>query len=149
MENKRLKYSGTFTQNMDYEAMLTRGKEQLPEQVKNTERFEVIKVKGLLQGNKTVLSNLGAIADQLQRPVEHLLKFLNKELAAKAEMKQTYTIFNTKLSSQKINEKIDEYVQQYVICKQCARPDTTISKNGSAWTIQCQACGAKYTAKGI
>lgn len=134
---------------MNYEEMLNRGKEQLPEQVKNTERFEIIKVKGLLQGNKTVLSNLGVIADQLQRPIEHLLKFLNKELAAKAEIKQTYTIFNTKLASTKINEKIEQYVEQYVMCKQCARPDTTMMKTGPAWVIQCQACGAKYTAKGV
>ncbi len=134
---------------MDYEAMLARGKEQLPETVRNTERFEVLKVKGLLQGNKTVLSNLMQIADQCQRPVEHILKFLNKELAARGEMKGTYTVFNTKLPSARINEKVEQYVEQLVMCKECGRPDTKLIKNGPAWMIQCQACGAKYVAKGI
>jgi translation initiation factor 2 subunit 2 len=135
---------------MDYEAMLNRGKSQLPEQVRHTERFEVMKVKGLIEGNKTVISNLVQIADQLQRPIDHLLKYLNKELAARGEIKnKTYIVFNTKLPSAKINEKVQAYVEANVMCKQCGRPDTTMTKNGPAWTISCQACGAKYTVKGI
>jgi translation initiation factor 2 subunit 2 len=134
---------------MDYAAMLARGKEQLPEQIRHTERFEVMKVKGTVQGNKTILTNIPQIADQLQRPIEHLIKYLTKELAARAELKQGYLIFNTKLPSQKINEKIDVYVQAQVMCKECGRPDTKIVKQGPAWTIICQACGAKYPAKGI
>ena len=129
--------------------MLGRAKEQLPETLRNRERFEVIKVKGLLQGNKTVLSNMMQIAEQLQRPIEHLGKYLSKELAAKADLKQGYVIFNAKIPSAKINEKILSYVEIYVMCKQCARPDTSMTKNGSAWVIGCQACGAKYTAKGV
>lgn len=134
---------------MDYAAMLGRAKEQLPETLRNRERFEIIKVKGLLQGNKTVLSNMLQIADQLNRPIEHLGKYLTKALAAKAELKQGYFILNAKIPSAKINEKITEYVDIFVMCKQCARPDTTMTKNGPAWMISCQACGAKYTAKGV
>lgn len=129
--------------------MLKRGKDQLPENVRNTERFEVMRVKGLLQGNKTILSNLLQIADQLQRPPEMLLKWLSKELAARGEQKGQYTIFNTKLPSSKINEKLEQYVEQLVRCKECGRPDSKLVKQGPAWMIQCQACGAKYVAKGI
>ncbi len=134
---------------MDYAQMLARARTQLPETILNRERFEIIKVKGMLQGNKTILSNLVQIADQLRRPIEHILKYLTKELAAKAEVKQSYAIFNAKIPSAKINEKINEYVEAYVMCKQCARPDTNMSKNGAAWMISCQACGAKYAAKGV
>ena len=134
---------------MEYAAMLARARTQLPETILNRERFEVQKVKGLVQGNKTILSNLGQIADQLRRPVEHIMKYLTKELAAKGEVKQSYAIFNAKVPSAKINEKILEYVDAFVMCKQCARPDTTMTKSGPSWLISCQACGAKYTAKGI
>ena len=68
---------------MDYSAMLGRAKEQLPETLRNRERFEVMKVKGLLQGNKTVLSNMPQIVDQLNRPIEHVVKYLTKAPAAK------------------------------------------------------------------
>lgn len=142
------KYNLELTKRMDYETMLKRGKEQLPENLRHTERFEIIKIKGLVQGNKTILSNLLQIADQLQRPIEHLLKYLSKELAAKAEQKDSYTIFNTKLAAQRINEKIASYVDNYVLCKECGRPDTKMTKQGAAWAVVCQACGAKYMAKG-
>jgi putative translation initiation factor aIF-2 beta subunit len=134
---------------MEYAEMLARAKSQLPETLRNRERFEIIKVKGLLQGNKTVLSNMVQIADQLRRPLEHIVKYLTKELATKADTKQGYVILNAKIPSAKINEKISAYVEVFVMCKQCARPDTTMTKNGPAWTISCQACGAKYTAKGV
>lgn len=134
---------------MDYEAMLNRAKEQLPEQIRQTERFELIKVKGLLQGNKTILSNLMQIADQCQRPIEHILKFLNKELAARGEIKEGYAIFNTKLPSSRINEKLQEYVETHVMCRECGRPDTKMVKTGQTYMIQCQACGAKYASKSI
>jgi translation initiation factor 2 beta subunit (eIF-2beta)/eIF-5 len=42
---------------MDYELMLERGKGKLPEIVESTERFNVPKVTGHLEGNKTVISN--------------------------------------------------------------------------------------------
>jgi translation initiation factor 2 subunit 2 len=134
---------------MDYEAMLNRAKEQLPENIRNTQRFELQKVKGLIQGNKTILSNLSQIADQCQRPAEHILKYLTKELAARAEMKGGYTIFNTKVASSKINEKLQVYVEQHVMCKECGRPDTKLVKTGPAFMTMCQACGAKYAAKGF
>lgn len=150
METNRFIYGLPFPKHMDYSAMLSRGKSQLPEQVRNTERFEVLKVKGLVEGNKTIITNMVQIADQLQRPIEHLLKYLNKELAAKGEIKnKTFAVFNTKLPSAKINEKITAYVEANVMCKECGRPDTKMTKNGPAWMIQCQACGAKYTVKGI
>lgn len=128
--------------------MLKRGKDQLPENIRHNERFEVPKIKGIVQGNKTVLTNLAQIADQFQRPIEHLIKYLSKELAARAEQKDQFTIFNTKLQSQRINEKIEAYAEQLVMCKECGRPDTKMVKTGPAWMILCQACGAKYVAKG-
>jgi translation initiation factor 2 beta subunit (eIF-2beta)/eIF-5 len=42
---------------MDYETMLKRGREKLPEAVFTAERFEIPNVKGHLEGNKTIISN--------------------------------------------------------------------------------------------
>ena len=66
---------------MDYETMLKKAREQLPESVFERERFEIPKVRGHLEGNKTVISNFPQLASSLRRPVEHLLKFLFKELS--------------------------------------------------------------------
>ncbi len=129
---------------MNYETMLDRGKEKLPEITVNNERFQVPKVAGHLEGNKTVISNFFQITGILGRTPEHLLKYINRELAAKGELKRQLLVFNTKLPSGKLNEKIEQYVDTYVMCKECNRPDTKLVKEGMITFMRCQACGAKH-----
>lgn len=124
--------------------MLERGKKNLPEIAVSTERFSVPKVTGHMEGNKTVISNFSQIASTLRRNPEHLLKFVSRETAAKGEIKKQLLIFNTKIPSSKINEKIEEYVNNFVICKECGKPDTKLSKEGIITFMRCQACGAKH-----
>ena len=125
--------------------MLERGKSLLPETSVATEMFTVPNVAGHLEGNKTVISNFFQIANILRRTPEHLLKYINRELAAKGEFKRQLLVFNTKLPSQKINEKIQQYVDGFVICKECGKPDTKLVKEGVITFIRCQACGAKHS----
>ena len=125
--------------------MLERGKKSLPEISMATERFVVPKIAGHLEGNKTVISNFFQIASVIGRNPDHLLKYISREMAAKGEYKKQLLIFNTKLPSTKMNEKIEQYVDTYVICKECGKPDTKLVKEGSVVFIRCQACGAKHS----
>lgn len=132
---------------LDYEALLKRGVKQLPEVVVETSRFEVPKVKGHIQGNKTIISNINEIVATLRRPAEHLVKFLLKELASPGELKKSFFVLGTKTPATRINEKIKEYVDKYVICPECKKPDTKLKKEGGFVFIVCQACGARRTIK--
>ena len=125
--------------------MLTRGKSKLPETVANVERFNVPKITGHLEGNKTVLSNYFQITSMMSRSPEHLLKYISRELAAKGELKRQLLVFNTKIPSSKINEKIQQYVDKYVMCSECSRPDTKLVKEGTIIFLRCNACGAKHS----
>lgn len=130
---------------MDYAEMLKKGKEQLPEDIQESSRFEVPKIKGSLQGNKTVLSNLIQIAQHIGRKPEHLIKYLSRELGMPAEIKGNFVIFTGKGSSSRINEKIEEYTEKLVICKECGKPDTELKKQHTIYVMKCQACGARYS----
>jgi translation initiation factor 2 subunit 2 len=129
----------------NYEELLTRAKEVLPDIEENAERFQIPKVKGHIQGVKTVISNMNQIADTLGRPIKHLLKFLTREMASTAEQVKTLVIFGSKVSAAKINEKIEDYANEFVICKECSKPDTKLTKEGDIYYFKCQACGARYT----
>ena len=131
----------------NYEDLLKRGIKQLPEVVVEVSRFEVPKVKGHLQGNKTIISNINEIVEKLRRPVAHIVKFLQKELATPGEVKGNFLVFGTKISSSRINEKLNEYVEKYVICPVCKKPDTKLKKEGDFVFIMCQACGARKSVK--
>ena len=132
---------------MDYEDMLHRAREKLPEDMGSGERFTIQKVKGHLEGNKTVISNFGQIASSLGRSKELLVKFIEKQLATKGVVRDNFVIFNTKLSASKINDRIQQFTDLFVICKECGKPDTTLTKDTGVYFIKCQACGAKYTVK--
>ncbi len=129
----------------DYDSLLDRAKSLIPEELSITERLVIPKVKGHLQGNKTIISNFFQICKILDREPEHILKFLLKELATKADVKNTSVLFNNKLPSAKINEKIQKYADIFVICKECGKPETKIIKENNLSFLRCQACGAKYT----
>lgn len=128
-----------------YEELLNKGFEELPDDINKAERFKVPKVKGHIQGNKTIISNFLHIAQTIGRPPQHLLKFINRELAALGEIKKTAVIFNTKLQASRINEKIQEYVDTFVICRTCSRPDTKLHKESGVTIMTCQACGARQS----
>ncbi len=130
---------------MDYEALLKRGKKELPEIASHEERFNIPKVKGHVQGNKTIIGNFMQIASALGRKPEHVLKFVLKELATPGEFKKSFVIFGTKLSASKINDKITQYADTFVICKECGKPDTKLTKETNIYYLRCQACGAKHT----
>jgi len=132
---------------LEYEELLKKAKEQLPSLSKESSRFEVPKVTGHIQGNKTVISNILQIAGVIRRNLEHILKFLLRELATPGEIRGDLLVLGTKVPSARINDKIKKYVDDYVLCKTCGKPDTKLEKEGDFLYLVCQACGAKKLVK--
>ena len=125
--------------------MLKSAREKLPEPVKGTERFEIPNVRGQIEGNKTIISNFNQIADVLGRKPQHLLKFVQRELATPGEPRKQAVIFGSKIPASKINEKIKAYAEEFVFCKECGKPDTKMVKEGDVYYIKCQVCGARHS----
>ncbi len=132
---------------MDYQELLDLAKSQLPVRVLAKDRFEIPKVIGHIQGNKTIISNFNQISAALNRDISHLLKFILKELATPGEITNNLLIIGTKISASRINEKIKEYAGNYVICNDCGKPDTRIVREGNVVFLKCLACGSKHHIK--
>jgi len=107
------------------------------------ERFEIPKVEGQVSGKNTIITNITQIAAYLRRPIDLFVKFLLKELAVSGKMDGDRLILNTKLNSQKVNEKIQQYAKEFVICPECKKPDTEIKAEKGIKFKHCLACGAK------
>ena len=123
--------------------MLKLAKEKLPKVQSKSERFVVPKIQGHVEGNKTILINIFFIADLVQRQPEHILKYLQRELATPGYFQDKRLVFGRKLSSQMINEKLQRYVEIFVLCDQCGKPDTTLLTEEGKLIKKCTACGAK------
>jgi translation initiation factor 2 subunit 2 len=108
------------------------------------ERFEIPKIEGFFEGKKTILTNFSQISSHIRRKEEQFLKYLLKELAVKGHKESDRVIIIGKTSSKKIQPKIEQYVNEFVICKECGKPDTEIIKEGKQSMLHCLACGAKH-----
>ena len=132
---------------MEYAKLLKKARKELPESVLKTERFEIPKAKGHIEGNKTIITNFEQIAGVLGRPVEHLLKYVLRELATPGEMRKGALIIGRKVSASSVNEKIQQYTDNFILCSECKKPDTKLMKEGRVTFIKCLACGAHHPVK--
>ncbi|MFH1376161.1 MAG: translation initiation factor IF-2 subunit beta [Candidatus Woesearchaeota archaeon] len=130
-----------------YEKLLERAQKNLPKDIIKKERFEIPLVEGRIEGSKTVVTNFSQIASAFHRDPTHLLKYLQRELAAPGSIDKQRLVLGRKINSSLINEKVKKYAEEFVICKACKRPDTKIIKEGRVFILKCTACGAKNTIK--
>ncbi len=134
----------------DYEQLLKKAEEEIPERAESSERFVIEKVKGHIEGNKTILINIKNIAKALEREESHLLKYLLRELATPGKVVRDRVILGSKVAASIINKKIKKYASEFVYCSECGKPDTKLTeeKGGIAY-LKCLACGSKKPVKNI
>ncbi len=112
-------------------------------------RFEIPKIEGHIEGKKTILTNFFQIASHLRRNPEHFQKFLLRELAVSGQKEGDRLVLNMKVPSSKIIQKIEQYAKEFVICKECGKPDTELKKEDRISFMHCLACGAKHPVSKI
>lgn len=126
-----------------YEQLLDRAYEKVKVVDVAGTRFEIPGIEGRFQGKRTILTNFNQIATHIRRDPDHLQKFLSKVLATQISKEGDKLVLSAKISSKKINPKIEEYVNEFVLCKECGKPDTELVKEGKFTSLHCLACGAK------
>jgi translation initiation factor 2 subunit 2 len=132
----------------EYAELLKRARSQMPAVVFERERFEIPKAKGHLEGAKTVITNFVQIAGVLRRPVDHLLKFILRELATPGEITRSGLLaIGSKVAASRVNDKIRQYANEFVLCQDCGKPDTEIKLEGDFAFLKCSACGSKHPVR--
>ena len=133
----------------DYETLLKKAYSKVKVVETSADRFEIPKVEGFVAGKNTIITNIIAISAYIRRPVDQLAKFLQRELAVSGKIENDRLVLNTKVNSLKVNEKIDYYTKEFVICNECKKPDTEIITEKGVKFKHCLACGAKSPIKSI
>ena len=131
----------------DYEDLLKRARSQIPEVFSKRERLELPRISLSVIGMRTMVYNFKEIAEALNRHPQHLLKFLTREMATAATMQEARVIFQGKFSRETLERLIQRYMESFVICPVCKRPDTKIVKEKRLSFLVCEACGAKSSVR--
>jgi translation initiation factor 2 subunit 2 len=131
----------------DYDKLLERARSQIPEIATKQERLELPRLRFSIIGMRTMIYNFREIADALNRDAQHLLKFLTGEMATAATTQESRVIFQGKFPADTLGRLIQRYVESYVVCPVCKRPDTKIVKEKRLSFLVCEACGARSSIK--
>ena len=133
----------------DYEELLTEVYSKLPKKAGTGERFVTPTIEAIVVGSQTVIKNFADVAAALRRDPKHLLKFLSKELAAPANLDAGRALFQTRLPQRSIQTKLEVYIKEFIMCRECKRPDTRLEKSERITLLVCEACGARSAVKQI
>ena len=127
--------------------MLDAAYEKIPKIISVAARYHIPEIESLVQGNRTILKKFNQLCKALRREQEHVLKFFNRELASKAEIKGNEAIFIGKFRNEFLNKKLRAYVKEFLLCDQCGKPDTKLKKRDNITYKTCEACGAKNVVR--
>lgn len=91
------------------------------------------------KNNKTYLLNLDKISESLNRTDEDLIKFFSYTLGVHCNKKDG--CINGKFDADQLQEVLQKYITDYVLCKVCGNPETKYVLTKKTVTLDCSACG--------
>lgn len=133
----------------EYEQLLDKAYKAVPQKASTGERFEIPIAEVQPQGSKTIVRNFDFIASTLRRPPEQLMKYMQRELAVPTTIEGPRLVLHGKFNDRSINEKVRNFCDIFVLCKECKKPDTHIvpGEHGIKMLV-CEACGARSPVRG-
>ena len=131
----------------NYDELLKRAQNQVPEIITKKERLELPRLQVSMVGMRTTIANFKEVAQTINRDPQHILKFLTREMATAATFHDGRAIFQGKFPRDTFERLLQRYMEGFVICPVCKRPDTTIVKEKRLSFLVCNACGARSSVK--
>ena len=129
--------------DISYNPLLDRLYMALPTKTKETNRFELPKAQSMIQGKQTIWKNFVKVAKDLDRDQNLLYKFVMKEISTSSTIINNQSlVLNGVFDNHKINIILDKFINTYVLCSACKKPDTSISTHNNIKILKCTACGA-------
>ena len=135
--------------SFDYQTLLQRARAQVPPEVYERPRFSIPKVNAFIQGPRTVIRNFKEIIDTLRRAAQHLIRFLSRELATAGEVRGRQAIFNGRFNTRTLDELLERYTKEYVLCPICNGPDTDMKREERLLVLVCSGCGGRTPLRSI
>ncbi len=132
---------------LDYYKLLDRAYQLLKDKItfrQEAERWKMPIPQVEYRKNRTYIVNFKQIADYLKRNPRLMAKFFGKELFAQAIVEGNMLVINKRVSFETIRKKLKLFVDTFVKCPVCGKPDTELIEKGrKIYYIKCHACGAE------
>jgi translation initiation factor 2 subunit 2 len=131
----------------NYEKLLEKAYEKIPENVRQSSRFEIPKVELRIESRNTFITNFNKIISTLNRDKNHFKGIFLKKAGTMGEIRGQQLFLKGQYKEQVLNRLIENYTKTYVLCNICNKPDTQIQREGKKMYLKCTACGAREEIK--
>ncbi|MBD3341048.1 MAG: translation initiation factor IF-2 subunit beta [Candidatus Lokiarchaeota archaeon] len=131
----------------NYDDLLDKAYEKIPDNAKQTSRFEIPTVETRIESKNTFITNFNKIISALNRDARHFIGIFLKKAGTMGEMRGQQLFLKGIYKKKVLNKLIEDYTKTYVLCNVCNKPDTEIQKEGKKLFLKCTACGARKEIK--
>ncbi|MBA7643981.1 MAG: translation initiation factor IF-2 subunit beta [Candidatus Lokiarchaeota archaeon] len=131
----------------NYDELLDKAYEKIPENARKLSRFEIPKVELRIESRNTFITNFNKIISTLNRDRKHFLGVFLKKAGTMGEVRGQQLFLKGQYKDQVLNKLIENYTKMYVLCRICNKPDTQIQREGKKLYLKCTACGAREEIK--
>ena len=131
----------------EYDKLLEKAYEKIPENVKKSSRFEIPKVDLRIESKNSFIVNFSKIMNTLNRDSRHFLGIFLKKAGTMGEIRGQQLFLKGRYKEQVLNRLIENYTKNYVLCDVCNKPDTEIQRESKKLFLKCGACGARIEIK--
>ncbi|MEM3671132.1 MAG: translation initiation factor IF-2 subunit beta [Thermoprotei archaeon] len=136
------------TKDAEYEGLLNELYKQVPNVSGTGEWFVVPKPILRQDGDKTILMNFKEICELFRRDPSHVMKFIVRHLATAGYVDADgRLVLQGVFGDGQVSQILDRYVNFFVKCPTCGRPDTRLTKRARVTYMVCEACGAESPVK--
>jgi len=136
-----------------YEEMLVRVYQHLGKTRQPTGSFRMKPPSVHREGSKkVVLINFPDICNCMNRPADHVLSFMLAELGTSGSLDAAQRVtFKGIFKQQHIEVIVRKYLKEYVLCKLCKSPETTLVKDSNTrlYFMTCNVCSASRSVAPI
>ena len=119
----------------------------MPKPLTSGERFQIPDAELISEGKTTVLRNFIDITTAINRDPDQVLQYLLRELGTAGAAEERRVVFKGKVTAAQVADRLKSYIETYVTCSECGRPDTRLVKEDRVAILECDACGARRPVK--
>ncbi|GAA6017571.1 hypothetical protein JCM11491_005287 [Sporobolomyces phaffii] len=103
------------------------------------------------EGNKrSIFANIADICKRMHRQPEHVIQFLFAELGTNGSVDgSARLVIKGRFQQKQIENVLRHYIVEYVTCKTCKSPDTTLTKDNRLFFMTCSSCGSTRSVQAI
>ncbi len=131
----------------DYSQLLQRARAKIPATVGTGERFQMPSADIMQEGKQTIVRNFGELLEKMNRSDDHAVPILLREFGTAGHYEGGRLVLQGRVPDRNVEDRLAKYLETYVICGECGRPDTHLMKEERTTVLKCDACGAHRPVK--